>query len=324
MARGSRRPNFLGIEELRNTADPARPQNHRPQETITMSDTLDAQALADLLDDLLAYLKANPDADLEDFADSHGCSVDDISDSWNTYFSADFSRKYDIDTDYHPSQPPHGDPQAIKEYIVNEVNNYQEFTTVNNIEDNSFNQQIIAGGDVNQDIDIDNSDNIADDGGVLVRDSELDDTNITTGDRNVVDSDGNNVTGDVSTEVNGDGQAATNFNFGDGDVDNRQQNADIDVSTSGDNTSTGGDGGDADTDGGDGGAGGKAGDGGDGGDGSSDGGLLDLGSGDGGDGGLGGDGGAGGGSATAGGDAGAGGDGGDAGNTSNVNVDFGG
>lgn len=235
-----------------------------------MTTALDATALADLLDDLMAWLKANPGKDLEDFADEKNCSVEDISDAWNTYFSADFSRDYKIDNDYdggyHPSPPPHGDPQALKSYIVQEVNTYQEFTTINNIEDNSFNQQIIAGGDVNQDIDIDNSDNIADDGGVLIRDSDLDDTNVVTGDRNVVDSE-DAITGDVTTQVEDGGQAATNIGFGSGDVNNTQQNADVDVTNIGDNTSgntgsadgEGGDGGRADADA-DGGAGGSGGD----------------------------------------------------------------
>lgn len=297
-----------------------------------MADTLDAQALAALLDDLLAYLKNNPDADLEDFAESHGCSVDDISDSWNTYFSADFSRKYDIDTDYHPSHPPHGgDEKALKEYIVKEVNSYQHYTTVNNITDNSFNQQIIAGGDVNQDIDIDNSTNVADDGGVLIRDSDVDDSNIVTGDRNVVDSDGNAVTGDVSTSADDGSQAATNFNFGDGDVDNRLQNADVDVTNNGDNFADGGAGGASDQDvnssatSGDGGAGGSGDDGGNGGDGIDGDPFLGLGAG--GDGGDGGDGGAGGdsnaaNSTSASSDGGDGGDGGTAGNDSNVNIQF--
>ena len=227
-----------------------------------MADTIDAAALAALLDDLLAWMKANPNGDLEDFAEEHDCSIEDISDSWNTYFSGDFSRKYDIDNDYHPSNPPHGDPEALKSYIVKEVNTYQEFTTINNIEDNSFNQQIFAKGDVNQDIDIDNSDNIADDGGVVIRDSELDDSNVVTGDRNVVDSEGNIITGDVSTEVEGDGQAATNINFGEGDI----KNAQVDVDNSGDNTTGSADGGaggkadaDSDADGGDGGFSGDAG-----------------------------------------------------------------
>ncbi|MGQ0576319.1 MAG: hypothetical protein ACT4RN_19250 [Pseudonocardia sp.] len=288
-----------------------------------MADTLDAAALANLLDDLMAWLKANPNGDLEDFAAEHDCSIEDVSDSWNTYFSADFSRKYDIDTEYNPGPPPHGDPEALKSYIVKEVNTYQEFTTINNIEDNSFNQQIIAGGDVNQNIDIDNSDNIADDGGVVIRDSELDDTNVVTGDRNVVDSDGNNITGDVTTTAGEGGQAATNIGFGDGDINNNQQSAEVNVTNTGDNTGgsadgTGGAGGNADADA-DGGRGGAGGDGGDGGD--LDDPFLGVGgaAGDGGDGGRGGNADA---DADADGGAGTGGTGGDAGNDTDVTVNF--
>lgn len=183
-----------------------------------MTTAIDAHALASLLDDLVKWLRDHPGEDLQDFADEHNCSIDDISDSWNTYFSADFSRNYKIDNDndYHPQHPPHGDPHALKSYIVREVNTYQQYTTVNNIEDNSFNQQIIAD-DVHQDIDIDNSDNIADHGGVVVRDSDLDDSNINTGDRAVVDSDHSNVlTGDVSSSADDGSTAASNINFGSG------------------------------------------------------------------------------------------------------------
>lgn len=205
-----------------------------------MTTSLDPSTLANLLDDMMAWLKSHPGADLQDFADDRNCSIDDISDSWNTYFDADFSRDYKIDTDndggYHPQPPPHGDPQALKSYIVNEVNTYQQYTTINNIEDNSFNQQIIAGGDVTQDIDIDNSDNIADNGGVLIQDSDVDGSNIVTGNENVVDSE-DVLTGDVTTTAGDGGQAASNINFGDGDITNTQQTANIDVDNTGDNTS---------------------------------------------------------------------------------------
>lgn len=206
-----------------------------------MTTAIDAQQLADLLDDLMKWLQAHPNADIQDFADEHNCSVEDISDSWNTYFSADFSRDYKIDTDYdndyHPAPPPHGDPQALKEYIVQEVKTYQSFTTINNIEDNSFNQQIIAD-DVHQDIDIDNSDNIADNGGVVVRDSELNDSNVNTGDRAVVDSDNSNVlTGDVSSSADDGSQAVNNINFGGGNTNQTSQdNSETTTTTTTDNS----------------------------------------------------------------------------------------
>jgi len=185
-----------------------------------MTTAIDAKALADMLDDLLDWLRANPGKDLSDFADAHHCSVEDIADSWNTYFSPDFTRHYKIDTDYdnhyHPAPPPHGDVKALKSYIVQEVNTYQQYTTVNNIEDNSFNQQIIAD-DVHQDIDIDNSDNVADHGGVVVRDSDVDDSNVVTGDHAAVGNENSNVlTGDVSSSADDGAQSATNINFGSG------------------------------------------------------------------------------------------------------------
>jgi len=246
MARAAGGHSFLDIKELRHRVADAR--TFQTQEMISMTTAIDAQALADLLDDLMAWLRANPDADLNDFAEQHNCSVEDVSDAWNTYFSADFSRDYKFDNDinYNPGPPPHGNPEALKSYLVNEVNTYQQYTT--NIEDNSFNQQIIAGGDVDQDIDIDNSDNIADDGGVVVRDSSLDDSDVVTGDRNAVESE-DVLTGEVGSPDDDGGQGANNINFGRGEVTNTQQAADVDVDNSGDTTS--GDTGSADGEGGD-------------------------------------------------------------------------
>lgn len=187
-----------------------------------MTTAIDPQALSKLLDDLMKWLRAHPGEDLQDFADDHNCSIEDISDSWNTFFSGDFSKHYKIDTDYdnhyHPQPPPHGDPHALKSYIVREVNTYQQFTTVNNIDDHSFNQQIVADK-VQQDIDIDNSQHIADHGGVNVDHADLEHSNVNTGDRAVVDSDHSNVnSGDVSSHADDGSTAATNINFGGGNT----------------------------------------------------------------------------------------------------------
>jgi hypothetical protein len=165
-------------------------------------------SLAELLEALRQWLLANPNGDLQDFAAEHDTTPQELAEGWNTYFAqADFSRNYDLDTTtsqsgaqgatqaaaqaapvYTPSSPPpyNASPDEYAQYLTQEVNNFQEFTTINNItnniEDNSFNQQIIAGGDVDQDIDIDNSENTADDGGVIIDDSELDDVDLNTGD----------------------------------------------------------------------------------------------------------------------------------------------
>ncbi|MGQ0577266.1 MAG: hypothetical protein ACT4RN_24140 [Pseudonocardia sp.] len=207
--------------------------------------TANAIDIAELLDALKAWLSGG--GDLDEFAADSGVSVEDISDSWNTYFSPDFSRDYNINNSqsggpaYTPQPPPAGgSPGAMKEYILQEVHNHQVFTTVNNIEDNSFNQQIVAGGDVHQDLDIDNSDNIAEDSGVVIRDSDLHDSNVVTGDDNVVDSE-DVLDGDVTTTAGPGGQAQSGINFGEGEVNQNQQDQDVDVTTSGDNT--GGDGG---------------------------------------------------------------------------------
>jgi len=205
---------------------------------------VDTTSLASLLDALRAWLQANPDADLEDFAAAHHCTVEDVSDAWNTYFTADFSRDYDLNTTqgavhYSPAPPPHNaSPAEYKQYLTEEINNYQQFTTINNIEDNSFNQQII-GSNVNQDIDLDNSDNIVGEDGVLIRDSNIDDTNINTGDRAVQDSE-DVLTGNVTTQVDDGAQAQTGINFGAGDLQQNQQDQDVEINKVGDNTASGG------------------------------------------------------------------------------------
>jgi hypothetical protein len=285
------------------------------QETITMSTGIN---LAQLLEALRTWLLANPDGNLQDFAEEHDTSVPELAEAWHTYFAqADFSRNYDLDTTttqqgaqgasqsaaqatqaapaYTPSEPPPygSSTEEYAQYLTQEVNNFQEFTTINNIEnnieDNSFNQQII-GSNVDQDVDIDNSDNTVGDEGVLVRDSELADTNINTGDvddRGVLQQGDDNVaaTGDVSADDGGAasvlGDATTvgsgNENFGSGQQGinaaigdnnqqaNQQQDNDTDIEIG---DVTGGAGGSAD--GGDGGIGGSAdasgGSGGDGGD----------------------------------------------------------
>jgi hypothetical protein len=309
--------------------------------------------VADLLEALRQWLLANPNGDLEDFTEQYDTTPQELTEAWNTYFAqADFSRNYNLDTAqsgsqgatqaaaqaapaYTPSEPPPYDasPQEYVQYLTQEVNNYQEFTTINNIEDNSFNQQIIAGGDVNQEIDIDNSEQTATEGGVIIDDSELEDVDLNTGnvgpggvlqqgddnqaatgDENVLQDGDNNVgnTGDIdasdgsAVSVGGDatsigsgndnfgsGQQATNVAVGD---NNKQANQQQDNDTDidvGDTT-----GGTASADGGDAtggaGTGGAGGAGGDGGAGGSD--LDDFpfdGGGDGGDGGAGGAGGAG-------------------------------
>jgi hypothetical protein len=209
--------------------------------------------VAELLEALRAWLLTHPDGDLQDFADEYDVTLPELSEGWTTYFAqADFSRNYNLDTAqsgtqgasqaaaqsaaqaapaYTPSEPPPygSSPEVYKEYLTQEVNNFQEFTTINNIEDNSFNQQIIAGGDVDQDIDIDNSENTADDGGVIIDDSELDDTNVNTGDvgdEGVLQQGEDNVanTGDVTASDGGAGSVfgdattvgSGNENFGSG------------------------------------------------------------------------------------------------------------
>jgi hypothetical protein len=269
-----------------------------------------------LIRELLAFLKDNPNADIAEFAELQGCTVEDVAEGWSNYFNdVDFSRENNIDNNvgsYHPTHPPKsGDEEAHKHYLTQEVKNYHEYTTINNIDDHSFNQSIFAGGDLklDQDFDIDNSTNTAGDGGVVIRESSVGDVN--TGDVKAEDGSAGSVFGDATSvgggnDNFGDGQNAVNAATGDDAKQvNQQQDNDTDIRV-GDQTGgtggagTGGHGGDASGDGGAGGDSGDAGDGGDGGDGGAGGdGLL-----------LGGGGGAGG-AGGAGGDTGRGGDGGD-------------
>src|SRR5690606_38881812 len=298
--------------------------------------------IADLLEALRQWLLANPNGDLQDFAAEHDTTPQELAETWNNFFAhADFSRNYNLDTAqagaqgatqaatqaaahsapaYVPSSPPpyHASPEEYVQYLKQEVHNYQQFTTINNIEDNSINTQILAGGDVDLDID----QNRAEDGGVVIDDSELDDVNLNTGDvgpggvlqqgetnqsatwdENVLQAGDNNVgnTGDITASDGssvavggnassigsgidnfGSGQQATNVAVGDNNKQaNQQQDNDSEV-TVGDTkggTATGGAGGDAT---------GGAGTGGDGGDGGDGGAGFPFGDGDGGDGGAGG------------------------------------
>lgn len=200
-------------------------------------------SLESLIQELLEWLREHPEGDLENFAALQGCSVDDLAEGWHNHFNeVEQNRNYSIDNGpagYHPSHPPHGDDDA-KHYLTKEISNYYEYH--NHIEDNSTNvaNNIVAGDDVHldQDFDIDNSDNTATDGGVVVRDSEIDDSNIVTGDRNAVDSEDVN-TGDVTTNVD-DGQAAVGLNFGEG---NQQQANQANEVTATGGAGTGGSGG---------------------------------------------------------------------------------
>lgn len=258
--------------------------------------TIDTTSLAKLLEALRTWLTGNPQGDLQEFADQQGCTVEDLTDAWYTYFSqyGDFSRNYNLDTTqagvqsgvassgpspvYSPAPPPKGaTPAQYREYLLQEVHNYQQFITVNNIEDNSFNQQILnVGGTINQDIDIDNSDNVTGDDGVIIRDSNLTDTKINTGDigqggvlqqgdgdvantGDVSASDGSasSVFGSASSVGSGNdfgagAQGAVNAAQGDGNKQaNQQQHNDTDITVG---NTTGGAGG-----AGTGGAGGKGG-----------------------------------------------------------------
>ena len=285
---------------------------------------LDTTSLAALLEALRSWLIDNPDGDIQEFADEHGVEVADLADGWQAHFAqADFSRNYDLGTDttqagaqgtvqaapvYTPSEPPPygSSPEVYHEYLTQEVHNYQEFTTVNNItnniEDNSFNQQIIDS-EVQQEIDIDNSDVEQGDNSVNIDESTLTDSPVNTGNVGpegvLQQGDGNAAnTGDVSAS---DGSSATVFgdattvgsgndNFGDGQNavttavgdNNQQATVNQENETDVEQNITTGDSGDAT--GGAGGAGGAGGDGGDG--------AFDFS--DGGDGGGGGAGGAGG------------------------------
>ena len=293
---------------------------------------LDTTSLAALLEALRNWLIENPNGDIQEFADEHGVEVADLADAWQANFvQGDFSRNYDLDTNttqagaqgavqaapaYTPSEPPPygSSPEVYHEYLTQEVNNFQEFTTVNNItnniEDNSFNQQIVDS-EVQQEIDIDNSDVEQGDNSVNIDESELLDSPVNTGNvgpggvlqqgdgnaantGDVTATDGSSATGlgDATTVGSGndnfgDGQNVTTTTVGDGNqtgvvTQDNDTDIDQDVDTGDSGDATGGAGGS-------GGAGGAGGDGGEG-----DGGPFFFEDGDGGDGGAGGSGGSGG------------------------------
>ena len=193
-----------------------------------------------LIEDLLEFLRKNPDGDVADFAADHGCTVEDVAEGWSNYFnSVEFNRgnvnNIDSPSGYTPSAHPSGGGEAAdKEWITREVQNFYEYNTTNNIhnEDNSFNQNIQALGDVDldQDLDIDNSDNTVGDKGILIRDSDVDESNLNTGDRAVQDSEDVN-TGDVTTTASGGGQANSGLNFGDGNLQQANQANKVEVDT---------------------------------------------------------------------------------------------
>ena len=174
--------------------------------------------------------------------------------------SGDFSRNYRTSATSEggnqrveaPPPPKHDDDwDAVNnytEYVVNTYN-YTEIT------DQSVNTQIQAGGDVDFDQEVDNVS--ADDGGVaLGEDADIDDSNVVTGDDNLVAEDSNVATGGSqagtrdSQNVGGDGiaqQASTaeNIGFGEGDVSQDNDQVTV-IGSTNVNTATGE--GDADQD----------------------------------------------------------------------------
>lgn len=183
----------------------------------------------------------NPDHALEQ-AGLGDLNAEDVSDALTMMHddsqSADFSRDYNGgDQEVNiaaPSPVEHhdgGGSESAAEYITKYVTENYVTNEGDTITDNSINQQIDThGGDFDQDIDIDSV--VASGDGSVAAGDDIDDSDITTGDDNIV-GDGN-VDGDDNTSVDGDDNELVDGDdnvtgFGDGDTSSTDIDGDVTV-----------------------------------------------------------------------------------------------
>jgi len=171
-----------------------------------------------LIQDLLDYFQNNPNATVEQFASQEGCSVDDVYEAYNTAARQVASQG---GGQVAVQEIPHGASAAQAQSIIQE-----NITQITNI-DNSRTANVF-GDNAN----IDQGDNTATDGGVVIDDSTLDDSNVNTGDRAVTGDNNQAVTGDVTA---GD-QGQNAINFGDDAKIAQQNRGDVTNTSTGDNT----------------------------------------------------------------------------------------
>ena len=178
-----------------------------------------------LLEFLLELLR---DDDLRaDFGDDpHGTlaehGLDDLSaeDVHDCLVLLEDNQTADFDREYHtggnqvhvvPPPPVHYDGDDDHDAAVKYINEYVTKNYIDDrdtIVDNSINQQIdTGGGDFDQEIDIDSV--VASGDGAVAAGDDISDSDIATGDRNVVGDDARGVTGDGNTTAFGSGDATS-------------------------------------------------------------------------------------------------------------------
>jgi hypothetical protein len=256
-----------GVPNVHLNAGPHRqtPKTHT-QELITMAETLSLlefiQKLFSNEDGVRDLFRENPDQTLADngLAD---LTEDDVQDALvlvDDSQTADFSRNYDtggnsidfsdsnfgsrnsFDNDRDRDNDDDGDGGGHKAA----VEHLSRFITNNFVDDrdttvdNSVNQQIdTAGGDFDQDIDIDS--NVASGDGAVAAD-DITNSDVVTGDGNVVGDENvvgdGNVTGDNAQVVSGDDNTTS---FGEGDATSTEVDGDVTVGDGGSFSSGSGD-----------------------------------------------------------------------------------
>ena len=201
--------------------------------------------------ELLLNLLRDPDAlaayrdDPEGFLASCGdVSPDDIHDALvllQDNQDAGFDRDYNTGGNHvHVPPPPpaprpepgESDHEAGIRYLNTYITN-NHIDDRDTITDNSINQQIdTGGGDFDQDIDVDST--VASGDGAVAAGDDIEDSNIVTGDDNVI-GDGNvsgdgNLVGDDNQAVLGDDNTTS---FGDGDATSTEIDGDVSVDDGG-------------------------------------------------------------------------------------------
>jgi hypothetical protein len=157
-----------------------------------------------------------------------------LQDNQEASFDRDYNTGGNSITVHTPPPPPadHDDHEDAVQYLNHYItNNYVNDSDT--IIDNSLNQVIdTGGGDFDQDIDVDNT--IATGDGAVAVGGDVEDSQIVSGDGNVV-GDGNvtgdnNIVGDDNEAVYGDGNTTS---FGSGDATSTEIGGDVNVSNGG-------------------------------------------------------------------------------------------
>ena len=200
--------------------------------------------------DFLLNLLRDPEAREAFLDDSEGylqsCGIDHLSsaDLHDAILLLQDNQEASFDRDHHtggnsitvhtppPAPADHDDHEDAVEYLNHYITNNYVYDN-DTIIDNSLNQVIDTdGGDFDQDIDVDNT--IATGDGAVAVGGDVEDSQIVSGDDNVV-GDGNvtgdgNIVGDDNEAVLGDGNTTS---FGSGDATSTEVGGDVNVSNGG-------------------------------------------------------------------------------------------